>query len=277
LQSILIQSEINTRDALIAELWEYGTVGIIEDSHTVRAFFKSDFTLSQIVNQLSCPVLELRQETDLVAAETSDVYQNDDPIYAGRHFFIVSSWMNHPTPPDRYRLTIDANDAFGSGRHESTQLAITALEEHLSPNAIVLDVGCGSGILAAVAQKLGAGQTFACDTHMGALDSARKHSPDSHFFAGSVDALAPSVADVVIVNIGAAVIDLLADELYRITKPTGLLILTGFTNDRAPAKIHPEKVFQLNDWLCWLCRPKNVELSQNRPQATLQPFPAQWW
>ena len=275
MQSILIQSELHTREFLIAELWERGTTGIIEDSDTVRAFFEVDFTLSQILNQLSCSVLEVRQEADLV--RTSDSYPNDDPIYAGRHFFIVSAWMNHPTPPNRFRLTIDANDAFGSGRHETTQLAITALEEHLPPDAIALDVGCGSGILAAVAQELGAAQVFACDIHIGALDSARKHSPESYFFAGSIDALAPCVADVVIVNIGAAVIDLLAHELYRVTKPTGLLILTGFTNDRAPAKIYPEKIFQLNDWLCWYCRPKNIELSQHQLQATLQPFPAQWW
>ena len=275
MQSILIQCEINTREALIAELWEYGTAGVIEDSDTVRAFFESDSTLPQILNQLSCPVLEVRQETTPI--KTSDPYQNLDPVYAGQHFFIVPSGVEIPTPPNRMRLVIDANDAFGSGSHESTQLVIQVLEEYLLTNAIVMDVGCGSGILSAVAQELGAAHVFACDTHIGALYSARKHSPNSHFFAGSIDALAPSVADVAIVNISARTIDLLTDELYRITKHKGVLILAGFTKDRTPARIHPSKIFQLDGWFCWLCHHKDIDLSSNQPQGKLQPFPEQWW
>jgi ribosomal protein L11 methyltransferase len=274
LHAILIQSEIDTREALIAELWEYGTTGIIENADTVQAFFDSETTLSQAVAQLSCPVLEVGHEPDW--GGHLGIYQDRDPIYAGKRFFIVSSGMDNPTPPGRTRLLIDAVDAFGSGGHESTQLVIQALEGHLTPNATVLDVGCGSGILSAVAQRLGAAQVFACDIHTGALNCARAHSPESYFFGGSVDALAPGIADIAIVNIGAPIIDLLTDELYRVTKPTGLLLLAGFLKDRTPAKVRPEKVLQLNDWLCWVCRPEHIDLS-HRPQGNLQPFPARWW
>ncbi len=273
MRSVLIQSEINNREALIAELWEYGTAGIIENLDTVRAFFENDGSLLQMLNQLSCPVLEVTDETN--QASLSGFFPNHDPIYAGQRFFIVSSAMNDPAPPDRKRLVIDANDAFGSGSHESTQLVIQALEKRLPPNAIVLDVGCGSGILSVVAQELGAARVFACDIHTGAVHSARKHSVKSHFFVGSIDALAPAVADVVIVNISANTIDLLTHELHRIIRSAGLLILAGFTIDRIPVKIHPDTIFQLNDWLCWLCRPEDI--FSVGPQANLQPFPAQWW
>jgi SAM-dependent methyltransferase len=273
LQSILIQSEISNREALVAELWECGTTGIIESSDTVRAFFENNFPMSNIMSRLSCPVLEVRNETTLTGAP--DLPPNRDPIYAGQRFFIVSSYMDDPTPPNRKRLVIDASDAFGSGSHESTQLVIQALEEYLPLNATVLDVGCGSGVLSAVMQELGATLVFACDTHLGALPSARKHSHGSHFFGGSIDALVPALADLAVVNISARAIDQLADELRRVTKPTGLLILAGFTNDRTPARFHPEKSFQLNDWLCWLCRPLNIQPAQS--QKALQPFPAQWW
>lgn len=273
--SILIQSESNTREALITELWEYGTTGIIENLDTVQAFFESDSPLARIANQLSCPVLEVSAGTD--PARASELPSNRDPIYAGQHFFIVSSSMTNPTPPGRTRLVIDAADAFGSGSHESTQLVIQALEEHLPENSTVLDIGCGSGILSAVAQKLGASQVFACDTHIGVFHSAQRHSPNSHFFAGSLDAFAPFTADVAMINIGAGIIDLLTDEIYRVAKPGSLLILAGFTSDRTPTRIHPEKVLQLNGWLCWLSHPHNIDRSQHPPQGTLQPFPAQWW
>jgi len=250
-------------------------MGIIENSGTVQAFFESDSQLAQIASQLSYPVLEVNAEADL--ARTLDLPSHRDPIYAGQRFFIVSSRINDPTPPGRTRLVIDAADAFGSGSHESTQLVIQALEDHLPANSIVLDVGCGSGILSAVAQELGASQVFACDTHLGVFHSARKHSPNSYFFAGSIDALTPSIADVIMINIGASVIDLLTDELYRVAKPGSLLILAGFTSDRIPARIHPEQVLQLNDWLCWLCHPQNIDRNQHPPLRILQPFPAQWW
>ncbi len=176
---------MSAREALVAKLRECGTAGIIETTDAVQAFFSSDFNVSSIVSQLSEPVLEITCKVDWV--KVPNTFRNHDPIYAGRQFFIVSSGSDNPTPCGRHRLTIDANDAFGSGSHESTQLAVEALENFLFPGATVLDVGCGSGILSAVAQKLGAGGVFACDTHIGSLHSARRHSANSHFFAGSVD------------------------------------------------------------------------------------------
>ena len=239
----------------------------------MRAFFEDGLSIVQIAKQLSCLVLEVNHETALTGAFL--VPPNRDPIYAGEQFFIVSSDMDHPVPLGRKRLVIDASNSFGSGSHESTQLVVQVLEEYPPLKATVLDVGCGSGVLSAVAWELGAAQVFACDTHIGALCSARKNSPHSCFFAGSIDALAPSLADVVIVNISANAIDRLTDELHRIIKPTGVLILAGFTVERTPARAHPEKVFQLNDWLCWLCYPESIELNQVR--KALQPFPTQWW
>ncbi len=273
MQSILIQSEASNREALITKLWEYGTTGILENSNTVQAFFEDGLSVSAIINQLNYPVLEVSQETAL--ANVSYTLPNRDPVYAGRRFFIVSSDMDRLAPPDRKRLVIDAHNSFGSGSHESTQLVIQVLEDYLPINTTVLDVGCGSGILSAVAQELGASQVFACDTHLGALSSTRQNSPDAYLFAGSIDALGPCSVDIVIVNISANTIDRLTDDLYRVAKPAGLLILAGFTTDRTPARIRPEKVFHLNDWLCWLCRPEGIQ--RRRTQEALQPFPEQWW
>lgn len=275
MRSVLIQSDVQTREILIAELWEAGTTGIIENESTVRAFFDTDTKLAHALNQFSHLSLEVTDET--TSLEMPVPAENADPIYAGQKFFIVSSWINSPTPPGRYRLTIDANNAFGSGSHESTQLVIQALEEFLTPGSVVLDVGCGSGILSEVAHRLGAGSVFACDTHLGALDSARQHSTTSYFFAGSIDALKESMADVVIVNISATVIDLLAAELHRVTKPGRMLILAGFIGNRPPTAISPEKTFYLNGWSCWLCRPEDIRISDAQRPLALQPFPEQWW
>lgn len=266
---------MDARDTLITELWEFGTIGIIENPDTVQAFFDTDANVSHIASQLPHPVLQVQHKTG--SATPSALPQNDDPVYVGQHFFIVSSWMDHPTPLGRRRLVIDANDAFGSGNHESTQLVIQALEKYLQPGVTVVDVGCGSGILSAVAQDLGAGQVFACDTHVGSLGSARRHSGNSCLFAGSIDAITHSVADVVVVNISARMIDLLAVEIRRITKPGGLIILAGFTNDRTPAEIEPEDVLLLNNWGCWICRPESIKVDGRRPQIALQPFSEQWW
>src|SRR4051812_49709060 len=137
----------------------------------MRAFYDEISAILPVLKSLDASVIEVREEPTVVLSSPSS--ENSDPIYLGTRFFLVpTGTANHSVPSDRILLRIDASDAFGSGSHESTQLMASAMEQNLRLGATVLDVGCGSGILSAIAHGLGAGEGIACDAHWGAGSSA---------------------------------------------------------------------------------------------------------
>jgi ribosomal protein L11 methyltransferase len=151
------------------------------------------------------------------------------------------------------------------------------MEAYLQPGMVTLDVGCGSGILSEVAHHLGASTVIACDIHPNAITTARQTCIHAAGFVGSVDAIESSVADFVLANISAKVIEVLAAELVRVTKPEGFLLLSGFIQDRTPEPFRPEKILERNGWLCWICRPELVSADASETGHAVQPFEAQWW
>jgi ribosomal protein L11 methyltransferase len=182
--------------------------------------------------------------------------------------------VREPAPAGRFRLTIDAGSAFGSGRHESTQLCMEALERHLKPGSIVADIGCGSGILSAAAGLLGAGAVLSCDIH---ADSVRTATTlvENPLFVGSADAIRTAIADLVLANISAKIVDVLAADLRRIAKPTGLIVLAGFLSENPPQRFRPRDILKKGDWECWITKPEDVEAvpAQKEPASHAD----QWW
>jgi ribosomal protein L11 methyltransferase len=252
LQSILISTENLDPELLTATLWEHGTTGTIEEGGNMRAFFDDAADLSAILTAYAGVILETRQErtVDLQQFERADW----EGIPVGNRFFIAPTWALCPIPKGRIHLAIGTTVAFGTGRHESTQLAIEALERHLRPGATVLDIGCGSGILSLAASLLGAGRIVGCDLDMNAVTSARQVC-SSPVFVGSADALCTASADVAVANISAHVADSLAGELNRVVKPEGLIILAGFIRENPPKRWVPQSFLQRGDWLAWICHP----------------------
>jgi ribosomal protein L11 methyltransferase len=266
--SILIPAHPENQEALIAALWEQGTTGIIEEPSGLRAFF--DDATDPV--QLEFLKGEFRRESDHPQAPFAR--EDWDPILIGQRFFIAPPWVTVAAPPGRFRLNIDAAMAFGTGRHETTQLCIEALEKHLQPGALVLDIGCGSGILSAAARLLNAGPIFSCDIHEDALQAARHHV-QSPLFLGSADAIRPTVGDLVLANISARIVDHIAADLKRILAPSGLVILSGFIAENPPKHFRPIEETVQGDWLCWLCRRDDIHPTSAESDPNLHS--QEWW
>jgi ribosomal protein L11 methylase PrmA len=134
--SILLRIEAASNDALVAEIWELGCVGTFEEVHGLRAFFPNGVHLKQVTEVFQEYVVERRR--DEKEPNFNEFERNDcDPVLVGERFMVAPSWISLPTPPGRVRLTIDSTISFGTGRHESTQLALRAMERYLRPGSRV--------------------------------------------------------------------------------------------------------------------------------------------
>jgi ribosomal protein L11 methyltransferase len=223
--SLEIDCDAEDHDLLIAELWEYGSAGIVElDAWSVRAFFEDTADRAKLLSLFPSARERIEEQRDWVQA-SRDLLQ---PMEVGRRFFLVPEWRDDPAPAGRFRITVNPGMAFGTGVHETTRLCIEAMEDHLKPGMTVLDVGTGQGILARAARLLGATKVIACDIDPVAIQIAGEG------FVGSVDAVAPQTADLVIANISAEAIISLAPNLLAARRLGGILLASGFEIHETP-------------------------------------------
>ncbi len=167
--------------------------------------------------------LEVKENIDWISSYQKSV----QPIDIGK-FYIHPSWVDKKE--DKINILIDPALAFGSGHHETTYGCLLMLQKYLQKNDKVLDVGCGSGILSIASAKLGANVDF-CDTDELAVQSASDNfelnrEKYNNSWAGSVQKR-DGEYDVVIANIIADVLIMLAPDLISATKEGGTLILSG--------------------------------------------------
>jgi len=159
-----------------------------------------------------------------------------EPIHIGKNIWVVPSWHEAPDP-NGLILELDPGLAFGTGSHPTTRLCMEWLEAHPAPGKTVLDYGCGSGILAMVAKKLGAADVAGVDIDPQAIESARANAernncdinyylPDA-FAASSKARHASGKFDIVVANILSSPLKLMAPMLSSRVAPGGSLILSG--------------------------------------------------
>ena len=164
------------------------------------------------------------------------------PIRISSRLWVVPSW--HRTPdPDAVNLILDPGLAFGTGSHPSTHLCLAWLDENLQRGEDVLDYGCGSGILAIAAIKLGAHQVVGVDIDPQAIEASRQNAALNQcseaqlkFYeasltrTGEIDGI---TADVVVANILAGPLIMLAPILTRATRVGGRIALSGILPEQA--------------------------------------------
>ncbi|RZT76856.1 [LSU ribosomal protein L11P]-lysine N-methyltransferase [Azospira oryzae] len=151
-----------------------------------------------------------------------------DPIRVSDKLWIVPSW--HETPaPDAINLILDPGMAFGTGSHPTTRLCLEWLERYVTADCSLLDYGCGSGILAIAAARLGANPVTGVDIDPQAVDAAKANAERNGVSAHFADSRDPidGQFDILIANILANPLKALAPALAAHVRPGGWLALSG--------------------------------------------------
>ncbi len=189
-----------------------------------------------------------------------------DPIAISDRIWVVPSW--HQTPEDLHPqaicLAVDPGLAFGTGSHPTTKLCLNWLEslsdDGLLANQSMMDYGCGSGILAIAAKKLGSGPTFGLDIDpqsvIASNDNAQGNAVEIEF--GLPDMVTPtSQFNVVVANILANPLKILAPAIGALVAPQGYLALSGILEQQAEQIIDiyspwvDLKIWQVAEgWVC---------------------------
>jgi ribosomal protein L11 methyltransferase len=151
------------------------------------------------------------------------------PLQITSRLWVVPSWHELPDPA-AVNIVLDPGVAFGTGAHPTTRLCLRWLDTVVTPDVHVLDYGCGSGILAIAAMKLGARSARGIDIDpqavMAAQDNAGRNQVKADF-AAAADDVPVEPAQIVVANILANPLTVLAPLLARLTRPGGHIALSG--------------------------------------------------
>ena len=214
----------------------------------VSALFNRNADIDQILRNITRAVqldnqpnyrLEYVEEQDWVRLTQSQF----DPIQISSRLWIVPTWHRSPDPT-AINLILDPGLAFGTGSHPTTQLCLGWLDQNLRPGDTIIDYGCGSGILAIAALKLGADHITGIDIDPQAIKASQENALRNHcdpakfIFATTHKATGRDLqpeeqVDIVVANILANPLIILAPILAQAVRKQGHIGLSGILKEQA--------------------------------------------
>jgi ribosomal protein L11 methyltransferase len=191
--------------------------------------------------------------------------QHYQPMQFGERLWVCPSWLE-PPDPDAINLLLDPGLAFGTGTHPTTALCLAALAGLDLTDTTAVDYGCGSGILAVAALKLGTNELLAVDNDPQALAATLDNAGRNAIPAAQLEVALPGAysaqdwsarAELVVANILAGPLIDLSDTLLALLKPGGTLLLSGLLASQAQVvcahyapHIHIGVSGETDGWVC---------------------------
>ena len=211
----------------------------VEEAERVAVDIRTDLELLSVNAQGNIPVGSLetvKREVD--GDDWIEIWRKHyRPMQFGR-VWVCPEWIEHEVSEGEVEVRIDSNMAFGTGEHETTSMCIELIQDYLKPTDVIIDVGCGSGILGIAALKLGANKAILTDIDYVAVKSANHNCELNGVSERAVVAHSnllddtSVVGDLVVANITADVLKILSRSILKNVKPSGVLIMSGIIRSR---------------------------------------------
>ncbi len=158
------------------------------------------------------------------------------PTKIGEKIVVKPTWEEYEKKEDDLIVELDPGMAFGTGTHETTTMCIQQLEKYVNENSKVFDIGCGSGILAISAAKLGAKDVLAVDLDEVAVKVSKENvslnNVDVKVMHGNLMEVVNDKADIVVANIIADIIKILAKDIKNFMKEDAVFISSGIIHKK---------------------------------------------
>ena len=232
--------------------WDFADINVLEHKGkvaVVKAYFAEEDNIEEILGYVNEKLVELKEMgIDLGEAkvEHEKMYEEDwantwkqyyKPSKVGEKIVVKPIWEEYEQKGGELVVNLDPGMAFGTGTHETTRMCIQALEKYVKEESTVFDVGCGSGILAIAAAKLGAKLAVGVDLDPVAVESSIENVGYNNLnnieiLHGNLVEVIDGKADIVVANILAEIICILTDDVKRVMKDGGVFITSGIIHDR---------------------------------------------
>lgn len=184
------------------------------------------------------------------------------PSKISEHIVICPTWEKYIANEGEIIVKLDPGNAFGTGTHATTQLCIKSAEKYMKKDSCIADIGCGSGILAICALKLGANSAYAVDTDETVIETAKNNAVINNeskinFFNASSDILPDEKFDFVFANILHNVLALIMPDLKRIMKNNAFIVLSGILEGKEDIVLNAAaennlKIIEINKQAEWI-------------------------
>lgn len=232
--------------------WDFADINVLEHKGkvaVVKAYFAEEDNIEEILGYVNEKLVELKEMgIDLGEAkvEHEKMYEEDwantwkqyyKPSKVGEKIVVKPIWEEYEEKEGELVVNLDPGMAFGTGTHETTRMCIQDLEKYVKEESTVFDVGCGSGILAIAAAKLGAKLAVGVDLDPVAVESSIENVGYNNLnnieiLHGNLVEVIDGKADIVVANILAEIICILTDDVKRVMKDGGVFITSGIIHDR---------------------------------------------
>ena len=239
-------------DNVCGELWELGTTGIEEQNSANEVLLLAGFRSVHEATKAAAALVYPTTLEEFSSREYLDLWRDHAIVYhVGSRLVIRPPWLPYEAKANELVIHIEPGHSFGSGSHPSTQLALEHLEIVLEGNESVLDVGCGSGILAVTSARLGAVYVLGVDIDRESLILTNQNAEANgvaEFVSSSSSPIEEiqETFDVVVANILPHVLANMATHLVSKIKPDGQLLLCGLLEHQIESVIeafYPLRLF----------------------------------
>jgi ribosomal protein L11 methyltransferase len=210
----------------------------IWNKNIISALFNDDVDVNAVMAEVEAITgfKDLSYTTETVAEQdwVRATQSQFDPIRITDDLWIVPTWHDAPNP-EALNIVLDPGLAFGTGSHPTTHLCLAWLVDQVKPHHQVLDYGCGSGILAIAAKKLGASEVLGVDIDAQAIISSEFNAEQNQVSADFYMATdyPEKQADIVVANILSSALSVLAPALAGACKQGGKIALSGILREQA--------------------------------------------